>query len=402
MHLDAKTITGLELGAKHDVIYFDDTLKGFGYRIRRGAGGKIMSSWICQYKRAGGTRRLLIGSAEVLSADQARAAARKVLAKVALGQDPQGDKADRRTKDRVSLKSTIDEYLAAKQQQVRAQTFRELERYLTGPYFRPLHTIPLDRVMRRDIAGRLVGITRESSSITAARARSALSAFYVWCLRMGLVEANPVINTIKPEDSEGRSRVLTDQELAAIWCACGDDDYGRIVRLLILLACRRREIGGMCWSEVDLDLEQWTLPGSRSKNHEALTLPLMPMALEIIRTVPRMVSRDQLFGTRGAGFADWSRSKIALDERCGVNNWTLHDIRRTAATTMANRLGVLPHVVEQILNHTGGHKSGVAGIYNKATYAREVRAALALWEDHIRTLIAGGERKILLLPHVAK
>ena len=72
----------------------------------------------------------------------------------------------------------------------------------------------------------------------------------------------------------------------------------------------------------------------------------------------------------------------------------MHDIRRTFVTRLAD-LGVVPHVIEQIVNHVSGHRAGVAGVYQRSTYEREVRSALALWADHIRTLVAGGERKIL-------
>src|SRR5258707_1041014 len=99
MRLDSKTITALTLGGKRDAIFFDDSLKGFGYRLRQGANGNILRSWITQYRRAGASRRLLIGSADVLNAEQARAKAKKVLAAVALGEDPQADKTERRDKD---------------------------------------------------------------------------------------------------------------------------------------------------------------------------------------------------------------------------------------------------------------------------------------------------------------
>jgi integrase len=79
-----------------------------------------------------------------------------------------------------------------------------------------------------------------------------------------------------------------------------------------------------------------------------------------------------------------------------VSDWTLHDLRRSTATKLAD-LGVQPHVIEQVLNHVSGHKGGVAGIYNRSSYEREVRAALALWADHVRVLTEGGEKKILPL-----
>jgi hypothetical protein len=81
--------------------------------------------------------------------------------------------------------------------------------------------------------------------------------------------------------------------------------------------------------------------------------------------------------------------KKGLDVRAGVKDWTAHDIRRSVA--------VAPHIIEAVLNHQSGHKAGPAGIYNRSSYVREVRAALIMWEDHIRALTDGGERKVLTL-----
>jgi integrase len=116
-----------------------------------------------------------------------------------------------------------------------------------------LHGLPVDTVTRRDVAARLVAITRAHGSIVAARARGALSTFYVWAMGSGLAEVNPIIGTLKPQDAEPRSRVLSDEELAAIWRASGNDAYGRVIKLLILTGARRGEVGGMRWSELDLD-----------------------------------------------------------------------------------------------------------------------------------------------------
>jgi integrase len=134
------------------------------------------------------------------------------------------------------------------------------------------------------------------------------------------------------------------------------------------------------------------LPKERSKNGRALTLPLPPAAWQIIEDVPKMVNRECLFGVRSnVGFNTWALSKQSLDTRCGVADWHVHDIRRSVATKMADK-GVAPHIIETILNHTSGHKKGVAGIYNKSVYEREVKAALALWANRVRVL--GGRRKV--------
>src|SRR5262249_5612888 len=159
-------------------------------------------------------------------------------------------------------------------------------RYLTGPYFKALHGMPVDQVTRKDVASKLIAITREHGSIVASRARAALSTFFVWSMQMGLVEHNPIIGTIKPNDGKPGDLVLTDSQLVAIWNAGGDDDFGKIVKLLILLGARRAEIGGCAWSEFDNpdNPTAWTLPAERSKNGKAHALPLMPMAAAIIST----------------------------------------------------------------------------------------------------------------------
>ena len=401
MKLTQKAVTSLQLPTgKTDVIHFDDEIFGFGYRLRKGAGGKVLRSWVCQYRHGGSSRRLLLGAATVLGAEQARTMAKKALGRVANGEDPQTDKLDRRGKDKHTFKAVVADYLPLKRREVRQRTYTELVRYLTGTYFRPLHSLALDQITRKDIASRLNRISLDSSSIVAGAARATLSAFYVWAMQAGIVEANPVVGTAKPKESPSRDRVLADAELSRIWQACGDDDYGRCMRLLILSGARRQEIGGMCWSEFNFEQSTWTLPASRSKNKRAHTLPLLPAMRAIIEAVPRMASRDQLFGQRANGLTAWSRGKPELDRRSGVKNWTTHDIRRSVATRMAD-IGIAPHIIEQILNHQSGHKAGPAGIYNRSNYEREVRSALALWEDHVRSIVEGSERKIVSMPHAA-
>jgi integrase len=167
------------------------------------------------------------------------------------------------------------------------------------------------------------------------------------------------------------------------------------VRLLILTGCRRKEIGGMRWSEFDDG--KWMLPSERTKNGHAHTLPLSASAWSIINSVPRVADRDHLFGVRSDGFKDWGRKRF-LDARLGdtIKAWTLRDLRRTVATRMAD-IGVQPHIIEAVLNHVSGHKHGVAGIYNRATYEPEKQQALALWADHLLAIAEGRKRVVVPL-----
>jgi integrase len=126
-----------------------------------------------------------------------------------------------------------------------------------------------------------------------------------------------------------------------------------------------------------------------------LTLP--PLALDILRSVERRDGRDHLFGTRGQGFVAWGHSKAAF--KVDIQAWTLHDLRRSVATHLAE-IGIEPHIVEAILNHVSGHKAGVAGTYNRAKYLQPMKTALAMWADHIRALIDGSERKVVQFARV--
>jgi integrase len=195
-----------------------------------------------------------------------------------------------------------------------------------------------------------------------------------WAIRQGYdIPANPVAGTNRTT-IKSRDRVLTKTELASIWNQCGDDNYSRIVRLLILTGQRRDEVGRMEWSELDLERKLWTIPPSRTKNHREHTIPLTDASIALL---PERW-HDSVFGN---GFSNWSKSRARLS-----SGWRIHDIRRSVATGMAE-LGILPHIIEAILNHVSGHKAGVAGVYNKAKYLEEMRSALETWATHVGELV---------------
>jgi integrase len=177
-----------------------------------------------------------------------------------------------------------------------------------------------------------------------------------------------------------RTRVLADHELRTMWHALPDDDYGQVVKLLILTGQRRDEIGRLSWSEIVGD--QVVLPPSRVKNKRPDVVPLSEPARAVLAAQPRRAESDLVFGCRGeGGFTGWSWCKLALDARIAemtgrpLQPWVLHDVRRSVATGMAD-LGVAPHVIEAVLNHVSGHKASVAGIYNRSSYEREKPAAI--------------------------
>ena len=220
-------------------------------------------------------------------------------------------------------------------------------------------------------------------------------------MREGIAAANPIVATNKHDNSKSRDRTLSDAELAAVWKSLPTDQYGAIVKLLLLTGQRREEIGGLRWSEIDHHKALIAFPGERTKNGRPHDVPLADTALAVLEAQPRREGRDRIFGEREGAFQGWSKAKAALDKVIAKNGavlpWRLHDLRCTVATRMSD-LGVQPHVVEAVLNHVSGHKSGVAGIYNRSVYTAEKRAALILWADYVAGLAGGKASSVVMFP----
>ena len=145
---------------KTDVIFFDDATAGFGYRLRKGAGGKVLRSWVCQYRHAGATPSADCSvRPTVLGAEQARTMAKKALGRVANGEDPQADRLDRRGKDKHTFKATVADYWRSSSATCARAPTPSWRAISPAPYFRPLHGLALDQITRKDVASRLNRIT---------------------------------------------------------------------------------------------------------------------------------------------------------------------------------------------------------------------------------------------------
>jgi integrase len=307
--------------------------------------------------------------------DTARNRARELLGTLAGGTDPF-------TKPLSSqgFGAEVELYLDRKRTSLRNGSFNEVARYLRQ-YSTPMHRLRLDEIDRRTIAVLLGQIEQGRGPVARNRVRSALSAFFAWAITEGLAQLNPVQGTAKADEGGSRERVLSNDEIAKLWAALGANSFDDIVRLLLLTGQRRNEIGHLQWSEIDLARKLIVLPPDRTKNKRKHELPLSRQALTIIERQPRRNFSPYLFSDV-KGFKNWDAAKARLDQRLEIAEWTLHDLRRTAATGMAE-LGVQPHVIECVLNHVSGHKAGVAGIYNRSKLIEPMRSALQLWADHV-------------------
>jgi integrase len=397
MRLTKDTVAALTMPAgKDDYIEWDEDLPGFGVRLRRRPDGGASKNWVAQYRVGRQQRRPSLGDVRKVEPEAGKKAARKLFAQVELGIDPAAEQAKTRAEDaavKLTLKVVVDRYLIDKEDAVRATTFKAAKRYFEN-YWKPMHDRPLESIRRADVAARLQEIVQQHGRTTAARARSNLSALYGWAIREGLCESNPVTGTNDPEAGiKSRERVLDDGELRAVWNACRDDDFGRIVRLLILTGCRREEIGGLRWSELNLGTGMMSIPGERTKNHHTLDLTLPAAALDILPS--RRPDRDNVFG-KMKPFSAWSfatmvfKSRIVEAEGKPLAPWTLHDLRRTMRTGLG-KLGVKSETAERVVNHV---KGGEEAIYNRHKYQREIRDALAHWADHVQAVIEGRESNV--------
>ncbi|MGB6286341.1 MAG: tyrosine-type recombinase/integrase [Xanthobacteraceae bacterium] len=350
---------------------WDDRVIGFG--ARRQTRGIF---YYLRYRRDGAQVMRSIGRhGSPWTPDAARNEALRLLGSVVGGNDPFAQSLNSE-----SFGAEIERYLLRKKASLKPRSFEEVRRFLTN-HSAPLAKLRLTDIDRRAIAVLLGQIEQARGPVARNRARSALSAFFGWAITEGLCETNPVQGTAKVNEGGSRERVLTRDELVALWHALGDGRFADLVRLLLLTGQRRNEIGALAWSEVDLAKGMIVLGPERTKNKRKHELPLSRQALAILQRQPRRNSSPFLFSDV-QGYKDWDSAKIRLDKRLHIADWHIHDLRRTAATGMGE-LGVLPHVVEAILNHVSGHRAGVAGVYQRAKYIEPMRDALQRWSDHL-------------------
>ena len=273
-----------------------------------------------------------------------------------------------------------------------------------------IHTI-VDSARR----GGVPGLERRNSGVSEARGRkmhAALSVLFRWLTRQRRVATNPTIGVWSPHAPPARERVLSEAEIRIFWRGCERlaPPYDVLFKLLLVTGCRLNEVTGMTRAELSDDGATWTIPSERTKNHRTHVVSLPPLARDILAAVPRIESAaGYLFTLRGARpVTSFSGAKAQLDAAmltvareddpasAVVPRWTLHDLRRTCATGMAE-LGIAPHIVEACLNHVSGARAGVAGIYNRAAYGPEKRAALERWAAHVQGLASGQSARIVPL-----
>lgn len=230
---------------------------------------------------------------------------------------------------------------------------------------------------------------------------AALGAFFTWASeeREDVVAFNPMIGVKRGRKAPERKRRFSENEIAVLWRAFGRVGYpfGSILKLLLLTGCRREEINRLEWRELDEALERIDLPEVRTKNGERHWVFLSPQARAIIEAAHRFENCKFVFSANGRGYTKgWVKARRRLDALVIEENggksfdepFVIHDVRRTVVTMMGDELQIPPHVVEAMINHVSGFRSGVSRVYNYAQYRQERIEATNRWGAFIEKCVS--------------
>lgn len=373
-------------------IFFDGELPRFGVRVYR-SGRKL---WFCQYRFGKQTRKETIGLTTEKTAEQARDIAKDIFAHVRLGRDPVAERQQRQAdaEDRFSL--FVAAYLQEKlhpikpgKKPMRPRSYEEVKRHLET-HCAPFANKPIRSITKGDVADLYKDISRESGAGAASHTWASLRAMMDWAVRNDKLERNVAALYDGGGTTPPRDRKLSDAEIAIIWKACRDDQFGNIVKLLLLTGARRDEVGHMPIAEIDFEAHEWVLPEERAKNGRAHLVPLTDASVAILQKAVEAQDAFVFGYGKERGFSGWSKAKTALDKRITkaghkLEPWTLHDLRRTFATGL-QRLKVEPHIIEACLNHA---PPKLQRTYQLHDYADEKLAALNRWAAHVDAIVTG-------------
>lgn len=360
-HLTDVVVRGLRPVPGKQTKVWDTSTAGFGVLV-----GERSKSWFVMFGRKRALK--VIGRYPAVSLSDARSAARKIIAA-----PPPEEVAPPKP-----FLEVRDEFFERHGAHIRASSLRQLRLTIVRHF---QWRKPITQITHLDVVKVLEGIKAPSER---AHAQKDITTFFNWCIPRYLA-ASPCAG-LRKEPQPSRDRLLSEDELRKVWFNARDIGYpyGTIVQLLILLGQRTGETAAIRWTWIKNDV--LTIPGRATKNGRDSVIPLNGMALEVIATVPRFC--DLLFPMRGdteRPFRGFGSGKCGLD-KCGVKNFTHHDLRRTASSMWA-QIGVPQHINDRLLNHvSGGALSTVARIYNRYEYLPEKRAALEQWEAKLTTI----------------
>lgn len=388
---DAK-IRGLQAPPSGQIEVKDKQVPGL--RIRVGSAGT--RTFVLRKRIAGKYRNVTLGRySDRFGLAEARKKARQILSDLEFKADPASvlPKPVRRAPSGLTVRSLWPEYRRAKSH---LRSVAEIERIFNRHILPEFGDRAADTITRGEITRFIDGFAHRTP-VMARNILGQFSSFYTWALpRLDHVPANPCRDAGRPPAPKARDRVLSEEEVGALWHVLEGEGkpFGPAIKLLLLTGQRRNEVFDADRAEFDVGAKLWTISGERAKNGATHLVPLSASALAIVKELLKDQRSDKLLPARGnwdmspSGFSKaMRRIRESLEEEIGrpVAHWTLHDLRRTLATGL-QRLEVRLEVTEAVLNHLSGSRSGIVGVYQRHNYFHEKKAALAAWDREVRRL----------------
>jgi integrase len=351
---------------KDRAIHWDGAMPGFGLMVT--ANGH--ASFVCQYRSGRRSHRMSLKPG--LTLQDARREAKKLLGDVAKGGNPLTERRKTAAAGADTLRSIAEEYIRREGKGLRRMGEREaiLKRHVFGK----LGSRPIGEIKRTDIVRLLDTIDDDHGPSAADHTLAVIRRVMNWHAARSDDFRSPIVRGMartKPKERAGQ-RVLTDDELRAIWAAAEADKglFGPYVQFLLLTGARRTEASRMAPAE--LSEKAWTIPGARYKTKIDHVIPLTEAARGALDRLPKIAGAKFVFSGDGQRpFSGYSKAKAKFDKACGVTGWTLHDLRRTARSLMS-RAGVNADIAERCLGHV---ISGVRGTYDRHAYFDEKKQA---------------------------
>lgn len=331
-----------------------------------------------KYRHGVQQKRMSLGVYPRMTLVEARAKAMEVMRQVDEGTDP----AKRRRQPEYRAEAVVKEFIE-RYAKPRNRKWMESERILWREFVAVFGQRDIRETKRTDILEIMDDAVDRGAHYQANRILANVRKLFNWCIERGIVETNPTAGLKAPTKEIARDRRLSNVEIGGLMRACHNDVYPfrQFVPMLLATGQRRGELANMRWSEIDLETKTWAIPAELSKNGKAHFVPLSAYVLELLAEVPRFLDCDYVFTTtRRSPVSGFSKALRRLWQATGADDWRYHDLRRTAASGMA-QARVQPHVIEKILNHMTGKISGVAAVYNRYEYEDEMRAALEQWGE---------------------
>jgi integrase len=363
--------------------FWDDEIKGLMLRCFRS--GK--KSWCLRYWSDGRKRFIVLGRFPGMSCKRARSEATKKLAGKVLGTDPTAERDARRA---AKTFAELAELYLTKHAAVNKKSADADRRTIEHDLLPRLGQLKAAEITQTDILDVLDAIVDRDARVLANRARTLLGTIFRFGIKRAIIKPheNPCTYVdARPGGKETpRDRVLSDDEIKAVWAGCDAEPLGNAARLALLTGQREMEIFGMEFSELDLNKGVWEIPASRSKNKKPHTVPLVGAALGILRGI-EAGEHDALRVFPGANASRVAALMRRLREVTGIADWRFHDLRRTVATGISKldyRLGI---IVAKLLNHSSKGVTDTTYIHNPLD--DEKRAALIRWDRHIDEVING-------------